>query len=234
VTAISLALGELPAGREKLLLKAVLLSRLRRISNASARTGRLFYDPDSAIPEPVDDFLDAAKSALEFIPSRDVPCASVLADARAVPVRAKAADIVFCHPPYFALYRFSADVLRFEMEIGGYSRSRTAKTEVREGWKSGDPNNLEGYLDDMCAVFLEAERLLRSGGILAVVASNSTLGDHHLPVIDGLVDRARGVGLKLEAHYERKAHHGSASYHRSARTDKVIQQDHVLLLRTAH
>lgn len=234
VAAVTLALDRLPASRERLLLKAVLLSRLRRISNASARTGRLFFDPESAVQAPLDDFLDAAKSILDFVPRHDLPCDAVLADARAVPLGDASADIVFCHPPYFALYRFSADVLRFEMEVGGFSRSSTARAEVREGWKSGDPRNLDGYLLDMRAVFSEASRILRPDRILAVVASNSTLGDHELPVIDGLVEGGADVGLLLERHYERKAHHGSASYHRSARTDKVIQQDHVLLMRRPH
>lgn len=215
---------------EQSLLKAVLLSRLRRISNASARTGRIFYDPDSAV-EPVGDFFEGAKRVLDMIPTSDLPARVMQADARDTGLGASSADIVFLHPPYFGLYRFSSDVLRFEMEVGGFVRRETARTEIREGWKSGDPSNLEGHLADMQQVLSEARRLSRVGGVIALTASNSTLGDHELPVVDGLVAGAEATGLSLLRHYERAAHYGSASYHRSARTDKVIQQDHVLLFR---
>lgn len=220
----------LPVGREQRLLKAVLLSRLRRMSNASARTGRIFFDPSSA-KEPLSDFLDGAKTVLGSIPSEDIPAQVVSGDARDTHLPSGSGEIVFLHPPYFALYRYSSDVLRFELEIGGYSRREIAKSEVREGWKSGDPRNLEVHVKDMGDAFAEARRLMAPRGIMALVTSNSTLGDTQLPVIDCLVEEAHMRGLTLVKHYERTAHHGSASYHRSARSDKVIQQDHVLLFR---
>jgi SAM-dependent methyltransferase len=228
VTALRRNIAALSDQPEGSLLLAVLLSRLRRISNASAKTGRIFYDPDSAVP-PAEDFAAAAKLALNSVPSTDIDAEVILADARATGLSGQSAEIVFLHPPYFALYRFSSDVLRFEMEVGGFSRRDTAKKEVREGWKSGDPANLLGHVEDMAAVMTEARRLLRPGGVFALTTSNSTLGDHELPVIDELAEAARGVGFVLARHFERAAHHGSASYHKSARADKVIQQDHVLL-----
>ena len=36
------------------------------------------------------------------------------------------AGLLFVHPPYFGLYRFSADVLRFELEVGGERYYATA------------------------------------------------------------------------------------------------------------
>jgi site-specific DNA-methyltransferase (cytosine-N4-specific) len=218
----------LPESPEARLLFAVLLSRLRRMSNASAKTGRIFFDPESAVPA-ADDFAGAAKLALDSVPDHDLDARVVQSDARATELPSESAEIVFLHPPYFALYRFSSDVLRFEMEIGGFSRGETAKKEVREGWKSGDPNNLAGHVEDMRLVLVEGRRLLRPGGVLALTASNSTLGDHELPVIDELAAAGGASGFTLNRHYERAAHHGSASYHKSARSDKVIQQDHVLL-----
>lgn len=223
-------IDRLPSGRESRLLKAVLLSKLRRISNASARTGRIFYDPSSAV-DAVGDFLDGAKSVLDVIPSEDLPTCVIAGDARRTELPSECGDIVFMHPPYFALYRYSSDVLRFELEVGGYSRREISRYEVKEGWKSGDPRNLDSHVTDMGDAFAEARRLMAPSGVLALVTSNSTLGDIHLPVIDRLVDEAHSRGLALSKHYERTAHHGSASYHRSARTDKVIQQDHVLLFR---
>ena len=82
-------------------------------------------------------------------------------------------------------------------------------------------------------MFAEARRVVTRDGVFVLVTSNSTLGDHQLPVIDRLVEKAVGQEFDLVKHYVRRARNGSASYHRSARLDKVINQDHVLLFRPA-
>jgi hypothetical protein len=230
VAALRLAIDDLPRTPESDALRAALLGRLRRSSNASARTGRIFFDPASAEPaRPA--FRRLALELRETVPPRSLETKVLCVDARATGLDDESTDLSFCHPPYFALYRYSADVLRFEMEIGGFSRKATNKLEIREGWKSGDPDNLVGYLQDMTAVFQEARRITRRGGVFALVASNSTLGDRQLPVIDGLAAALDRSGWKIEEHLRRPAHFGSAKYHRSARSDKVMQQDHVLLAR---
>lgn len=230
VAALRRNIEALPPSAEAELLLASLLSRLRRISNASERTGRIFYDPASA-RSAVDEFAKVSLAASDAVPASSLDARVLACDARALDIDEGTADIVLVHPPYFALYRYSSDVLRFELEIGGFSRREVANAEIREGWKSGDPENLNGYLADMGSVFAEAQRVSKDGAVLAVVASNSTLGDIQLPVIDGLVEQALRVGFSVLSHIEREAHHGSASYHRSARTDKVISRDHVLVLR---
>lgn len=231
VTRLRTAVGARPPSRERDLLLAVLLSRLRRISNASARTGRIFYDPASAVSDIASDFQRAVDELVSRLPERDLDCSIAISDARALPIESGTADITFCHPPYFGLYRFSADVLRFELEIGGWSRKIVNRSEIEEGWKSGDVGRLDLYVSDMTAVLAETARVTRAGGVVALVASNSTLGDHHLPVIDRLAAAAETVELTVHSHLERRAHHGSAKYHRSARDDKVIQQDHVILFK---
>lgn len=222
----------LPVSSESDALRAALLGRVRRISNGSARTGRLFYDPGSAEPA-LDSFRTAARDLLERLPDRGLPATIKAADARATGLQESCTDLTFCHPPYFALYRYSSDVLRFEMEVGGYSRRDTNKQEIREGWKSGDLGNLDHYVTDLGLVAREALRITRPGGVFVLVASNSTLGDVQLPVIDRLAVEFEDAGWTAAVHLERTAHFGSANYHRSARTDKVIQQDHVLLYRAA-
>lgn len=230
-TALAAAVERLPASRERRLLFAVLISRARRISMASERTGRIFYDRDAAAHVPIEDFSSAVARVLDAVPTYDLPVALHRGDAREAPVESNSSQLVFCHPPYFGLYRFSADVLRFELELGGFDRRETNRHEIREGWKSGDVSNLDHYVADMKAVFREGRRIAVEGGILALVASNSTLGDLQLPVIDELASAASAVGWDLERHSVRRARHGSASYHRSARPDKVINQDHVLFFR---
>ena len=229
VTGFAHALSGIPEGPERRLLEAVLLSRLRRWSNASARTGRLFFDAGTAMADPRADFRVAAMEALTIVPRRDLNTNVRRGDARNTGLQGASADLVFCHPPYFALYRYSSDVLRFELSVGGYSRTEVARSEIREGWKSGDPDNLLDYLADMKAVFDEAHRLLAPGGVFALVVANSTLGDLQLPVVDGLVEQARLAGMLPLAHFARPALFGSAKYHRSARADKVVQRDHVVM-----
>lgn len=228
IARLRLLLGQIPASRERDALLATLLSRLRAYSNASARTGRIFYDPDSAVQDIRGDFERSALSVLAAVPGEDLDCVVAESDARRLEVADESVDVMFCHPPYFGLYRFSADVLRFELEVGGWNRRRVAGQEVAEGWKSGDVGLLDRHIEDMQKVIAEARRVLRPGGVMVLVTSNSTLGDVQLPVIDRLVAAASQVSMGLQRHVERKARYGSASYHRSARTDKVIQRDHAL------
>jgi site-specific DNA-methyltransferase (cytosine-N4-specific) len=229
VTRLRLLINRVHDERTKSLLLAVLLSRLRKISNASAKTGRIFYDPDSAEKETRVRFSKSVHDLLERIPRSVLDISVLQGDARKVPIEDGFASISFCHPPYFALYRYSSDVLRFELEIGGWARRAVQSDEVAEGWKSGDPLKLDDHVRDMSNVFLEANRITKPGGVFVLVTSNSTLGDVQMPVIDRLAQGAAASGLQIVKHYERKAHFGSASYHRSARTDKVIEQDHVLI-----
>jgi site-specific DNA-methyltransferase (cytosine-N4-specific) len=224
------AIGGLIASPERDALLAALLGRLRRISNASARTGRIFFDPPSAL-DAIPEFEAAAEQLVAIAPETSVEVTVVEGDARSTSLADDSFDLTFCHPPYFALYRYSADVLRFELEIGGFSRRNVNKREVREGWKSGDVANLDHYVSDMAAVFVEASRITRAGGALAVVVSNSTLGDVQLPVIDRLAESLGETRWEVLEHLERPAHFGSAKYHRSARPDKVISRDHVLVCR---
>lgn len=228
VATIRKGIERLPSSNETDALLATLLGRLRRVSNASERTGRLFYDPESARPA-LAEFEAAAEQLPSRVPPEDTNVEIFQADARSTRLADDSSDLCFCHPPYFALYRYSADVLRFEMEVGGFDRGETHRSEVREGWKSGDPGNLDGYIADMAEVFAEAQRITRSGGALALVASNSTLGDAQLPVIDRLASTLGDQNWTIVEHLERPAHFGSGQYHRSARQDKVVLRDHVLL-----
>src|SRR5680860_732150 len=104
-------------------------------------TGRICYDPDSAKP-PLPEFESAAELFMGHAPRGDSDVTVIRGDARWTGLLDGSCDLCFCHPPYFALYRYSADVLRFEMEIGGFDRRETNRSEVREGWKSGDVRNL--------------------------------------------------------------------------------------------
>jgi SAM-dependent methyltransferase len=230
IARLRMGIAAIERGRERDALLAALLGRLRRLSNASARTGRVFFDQSSA-EEPATAFAQAVDDLARRLPSEDLDTVIVEGDARDTGLADGSAGLCFCHPPYFGLYRYSSDVLRFELEVGGFSRSATNGREVREGWKSGDPSNLELYVRDMGDVFGEARRICRDGGMLALVASNSTLGDLQLPVIDRLAEELDGRGWSVAQHLLRPAFHGMAKYHRSARRDKVIQQDHVLLCR---
>jgi SAM-dependent methyltransferase len=228
IARLRMSISALPRSSEADALLAALLSRLRRVSNASERTGRLFFDPGSARPV-LPEFEAAAARLLTVAPKKQADVAVILGDARSTVLPEDACDLCFCHPPYFALYRYSADVLRFEMEIAGFDRRATNRLEIREGWKSGDVSNLDGYIEDMGAVFTEARRLTRPDGVFVLVASNSTLGDVQLPVIDRLASKLQQCGWRVAEHLKRSAHFGAAKYHRSTRPDKIIQQDHVLI-----
>ena len=68
---------------------------------------------------------------------------------------------LFAHPPYFALYRYSSDVLRFELEWMNYSRKKTAAAEIEDGFKTTDETLVKDYVRDLIAVAVEARRTYR-------------------------------------------------------------------------
>lgn len=228
----------LPPGIEKDFFKVAFLSIIRKVSNASPRIGRIFhrgaYDgPDSLtvlkarILEMISGADEFASAARLFSPE------CILADGRCTPLSADRFDLVVCHPPYFALYKYSSDVLRFELEWGGFERKQVVANEIVDGFKTTDVTLLDDHIKDMGAILKEARRVLRAGGSVCVITSNSTFKDERLPVIDKLIEAgcSPDVGLRVAELYKRGVKFAQATYHRSARKDKVTEEDFLVFFK---
>lgn len=227
----------LPEGAEKNFLRVGFLSIVRRVSNASPRIGRIFYrgvygdkDVDVVFKQKIGEMLEGAA---DFAMRAKANAPLLLrCDARSTSLESESCGTVVCHPPYFALYKYSSDVLRFELAWGGFDRKPIADGEIVDGFKTTDRALFDHHIADMRRVMAESYRVLAQGGALVIITSNSTLRDERLPVVDRLLEEATasGIGFTLRKVVRRSVKFAQASYHRSARQDKVTAEDFILFL----
>lgn len=211
-------------------------SIIRRASNASPRTGRIFRVKD---PKPVNVFALFQKKCAEMLRGMSAFCVRstlapvrvILEDARHTTLPSEHFGFILNHPPYFALYKYSSDVLRFELEWGKYDRTPIVKGEIRDGFKTTNVAMLDAYISDMGEVFKEAYRLLRAGRLFCVVVNDSTLKNIQLPVISRLIAEAENVGFSVEDHKIRDVMFSQARYHQSANAAIQTKEDHLIFFR---
>lgn len=211
------------------------LSIVRRVSNASPRIGRLFHVDTSPTLDVAATFFAKCEQMIEGMQrfsdmNPTGKATAMIANARHTELEPESFSFVLVHPPYYALYKYSSDVLRFELEWGGFSRSAISKQEIRDGFKTTDIGTFEHYVSDLADVLKEGYRLLKPNCLLCVVVSNSTLRDVRLPVVERLSAEAERIGFRVDCCYSRGVKYASASYHRSARDDKKTEQDYLLFL----
>jgi DNA modification methylase len=159
------------------------------------------------------------------------PVAVIQCDARHTHFADNSFGFVLNHPPYFALYKYSSDVLRFELEWGRFERGPIAEGEIRDGFKTTDPDTLDDYITDMAEVFREAHRILKPGRRFCLVVNDSTLRDVQLPVIERLTYAATNIGFSVDEHLVRDVMFSQARYHQSADTSIQTKEDHVIYFR---
>lgn len=223
-----------PANIRDLLLVAF-LATIRKASNASARTGRLFFVEKSDL-DVVREWEKRVRTIVEAVTqwtqSVVAPVLGIFErDARRTMLDTGSVDNVFFHPPYFALYRYSSDVLRFELEWLGVDRSSIGRREIRDGFKTTRRDDFFDYMSDLSEVLKEARRIVVRGGTIGIVVNNSTFRNEELPVIDELLERASTLGLQLLELVARETAFTQASYHRSARSDKRTTEDFLVLFK---
>ncbi|WBV43526.1 DNA methyltransferase [Pseudoroseomonas cervicalis] len=233
-------LETLPEGAERDAATVAFAASIRPASRASVRTGRLFVDVDKKLPNPVIEFerrLDRMQEAIaplaEMAHWRKPQRTVMVGDARSTGLEAGTADVVFCHPPYFALYRYSSDPLRFELDWLGLDRKVIASREVEDGFKTTDETLVRDHIKDMVDVAAEARRIAKPRGRLVVVTADSTLRKERLDILDPLTAEASQVGWRLTRRILRKVRYAQASYHRSADQDIQRPDDEILIFEAA-
>ncbi len=206
---------------------------IRQASNASTRAGRIFKETGKVAQPPWQLMQKRVKrmwsGGIEYLNQTNGSEVEVkVGDAKDTGLTSGKYGLVFFHPPYFALYKYSSDVLRFELEWLGFNRKEIAKNEIRDGFKTTKAEDAELFLDDIEAVLKEGRRLVHERGVMAVISNNSTLRKQELPIIEGIQERGEKVGFKLTRHCIRTVRYAQASYHRSADEEIRTPRDHIL------
>jgi hypothetical protein len=207
---------------------------VRKASNASERAGRIFKEIGKVLPRPwhlMQQRVKRMRAGIEDFHSRvngiERPSVSV-GDAKDTQLPRQKYGLVFFHPPYFALYKYSSDVLRFELEWLGIDRKEIVRGEIRDGFKTTRSEDVEPFLDDIGAVLQEGRRIIHPQGAMVVVSNNSTLRKQPLPIITGIQEQATKAQFRLARHCIRTVRFAQASYHRSADEEINTPRDHIL------
>lgn len=226
----------LPEGELANLATVAFIATIRPSSRASVRTGRIFHDREKRIPNPAVEFLtrlckicDALKELSGDKRWKTGRVRVHVTDARESGLRKGSADVIFCHPPYFALYRYSSDVLRFELDWLGADRRAIRKREIEDGFKTTDAGLVVEHVADMARIAKEAARIGKPGSSFVVVTANSTLRKEPLSITEPFIDHAQEAGWHLVRHAIRKVRFAQASYHRSADADIQRPHDEVMI-----
>lgn len=211
--------------RRKRVFDFLLLSWLgivRQCSRASSRTGRIFLDKQKK-DQPVFDLLlkrlETNIRSLEAIPKAHFSILPLLfiGDARGIDLKLEArVDFTFFHPPYFALYKYSSDVLRFELEWGHFERKRISQLEIQDGFKTSDASLSQEYVVDIVEVVKNGFRHTKESGNVCIVIGDSTLSEKKLGIVERVLEECRKIGYSCRRLIERPVNYSQSRYHKSA------------------
>lgn len=212
------------------------LGIIRKVSNASVRPGRIFHDHDKE-EQPVFSLLlkrlEKNLDTFTEIPDGhfDPPPNILKGDARSIPLPKECdPEFAILHPPYFALYRYSSDVLRFELEWSDFSRKTIRRSEIEEGFKTTNPDLMYDYIDDLTECIENVSSQMANSSIISLVIGNSTLSEKQLPIIETLLDRLSTTSIVCSEIIERPINHAQANYHKSANPSINSDSDYILIL----
>ena len=222
-------------------LLAVFAATVREVSRATTQQGRLFLDVSTAKDDALAPFMRRAERAIKSVeelpPRWPSGVTTVAADLRTTTpdLVGAGAPLVIVHPPYFNGYRFTS-TNSLELAWLGLDSRAIRRSEIREFFKVGRPENAIRYIDDMSACLANAARLAQPGGAVAVMIGDTTLRGDHIRIVRPLLERAP-TSLQLEKIVVRVPRHTEASWVTSQRRTSdsigVRMFDYILLFRQA-
>lgn len=223
-----------PNSPEKRAVTLGWLKTIRATSRASNRTGRLFLDKQKQPPAPWDVL---AKKVIEIVkmqsrlPDSLPRCDVIQASAMKIPAYIEPLQTIFWHPPYFALYKYSSDVLRLELEWCGINRKKLVTEELRDGFKTSNPADAEKYLEDCGKVWHKLYTVSSPGALGVAINSDSTLAQKKLNIFNQFAQLAVDSGFQIEEIYRRPTKQTQASYHRSAHKEIQTKEDFIMVFK---
>ena len=232
---LKLAIQSLPSSPEQRLLLLAWMRTIRKSSFASSRTGRLFLDKQKTPKLPFEIILKECETIVtaqeQLPPAFEADCKIICSSALSLSDVVSNAKTMFWHPPYFALYKYSSDVLRLELEWLGVDRRSLACNEIRDGFKTSNPNDAEKYLSDCAIVWKQMFAACASGARGVAINSDSTLAKKTLNIFNGFAAAASDAGFAIEEVFQRSTNGTAAKYHKSADSEIQTKCDYIVLFK---
>jgi len=221
---------------EKRVVQLAWLKTIRSSSYASNRTGRLFFDKQKEPTPPLCKFVKRVLEIHELqssLPENLPHCSVLQGSALRLPKAIGLLETIFWHPPYFALYKYSSDVLRLELEWSQIDRKQIVAEEIRDGFKTSNPDDAEKYIADCDSVWQELFNKSAPGAWGVAINSDATLAKKKLDIINKFADGATRSGFMIEQIFRRPTMHTQATYHKSSE-DIRTKEDYIVVFRKAY
>jgi hypothetical protein len=119
------------------------------------------------------------------------------------------AKLAIFHPPYFNVYRYSS-IYRFE---GTWLGSLPARgSEIREGFKQGNPQLLDDYVNDVAAGFKGFRADLASDAKVALMIGDTEIRSSYIQTVRAVLKSLECDRWRVERILVRVPRHTEASY----------------------
>jgi SAM-dependent methyltransferase len=187
--------GETPAE------KALMLSIVRKASNANTKKINTVVDPDK-LPRDAAPLLLAAAQAFasafhQFNATRPQGSHVETGVATDLTLKDASTDFVLLHPPYLTNTAFS-EVTQLQLELLGFSATAMRKKELAyRGSYFHVPDGLKKYMLGWNATLKESFRILRKGGLLAVVVGDGNIDRVRIPVASITQEFCEDIGFSM-------------------------------------
>jgi len=180
--------------------KALMLAIARKASRANTKKINTVVDP-SKTPEDARKLLQDATEkfvrSFESLRATD-PATCTVAPGRAdeIPLEPESVDFVLLHPPYLTNTAFS-EVTEIQLNLLGLDPKELRKAELAfRGSYFHVPNGLKKYLIGWARILQESSRVLRPGGVIAVVVGDGRIDNVRIPVGTITAEYAEDLDLK--------------------------------------
>jgi len=217
------------------LFKVGLASIIRNVSRASKGMGRMFLDPGLKAVDVPGKYSKKIKSFSDVMENWNYNKKQqkvITKDARNIPLKPNSVGLVICHPPYYNLYKYSS-IFKFESLWLGLDYIKSKKQEVREGFKKGNLQEIDSYINDMKQILIEMHRILKRNRYCVLMIGDTFIKEKRLNTTSLLLKNLKQ--FDVEKFIVRIPKFTEASYSAAQRRTKknvgVNIPDHIVVLK---
>src|SRR5699024_11814089 len=106
-------------------------------------------------------------------------------------------SLVILYSTYFNSYKYSR-INSLELAWLVYKQDKIRKSEVREFIKSGIPEKVDFYVEDMVNVIKNIKSSLRPNGVIALMIGDTIIKGQYIPVTKMILEKVKEEGFDIE------------------------------------